>query len=436
MNKHIAPRAAFGAAMMTLLLLALASAKADKFIGVSQFGSSFAPSTTAGGNSSVAVFSPDGRYVAFASTAKNLSLTTNQTPFAAQFWPCFNVYLRDRTNGTTTLVSISADGTGGANADSIPTGISTNGQFVLFESFAGNLVTNQTTGKGDVYVRDVINGQTVLASINTNGVGGNAISRDSVMTTDGRYVAFASLAGDLVLNDTNGCYDIFIRDTVGGNTQVVSAGATGAASTSRRPLVTPDGRYVVFYSTATNLVPGVPTIGELFMRDTLSNTTTWVSAGAQGIFQSLGPYGSNSVAFNAAVSDDGNIVAYEAYSPAYAGGPPYPGFGVILRYNRLTGLTDIVNTNAFLQPPLLNENQASLDLTPDGRFVAFVGNVGPVGTNAPTGYTNAVFLWDAQSGSNTLVSVNLTNGVTPYAESDMPVVSTNGQYVAFLSSDT
>src|SRR5262249_1719873 len=134
------------------LLLTATSAKADKYLGVSQFDASFMPSTTAGGNSSGAVMSPDGRYVAFSSTAKNLALNTNQAPFAAQFLPCFNVYVRDRINGTTTLVSLNTAGTGGADADAIPTGISTNGQYVLFESCADNLVTNQTSGKGDVYM--------------------------------------------------------------------------------------------------------------------------------------------------------------------------------------------------------------------------------------------------------------------------------------------
>jgi Tol biopolymer transport system component len=420
-----------GAGTMLLWLLSALLAQADTVLTVSRFDSSLPPSGTAGGNSGAAVFTPDGRYVAFASTAKNLALTNNPTSLAAQFWPSFNVYLRDRTNGTTTLVSINAAGTGGGNADSIPRGISTNGQFVLFESFAGNLVMNLTTGKGDIYVRDVVNGQTLLVSVNTNDLGGNAISQDSVMTPDGRYVAFSSLASDLVPNDTNGIFDVFIRDRVGATSQLVSLGATAAPSPvvpggSRIPLVTPDGRYVLFYSTATNLVPGVPAVGDLFLRDTLSNITTWVSAGAQGLFSS------NSISFNPALSDDGNYVAYEACSVAY----PSPAYGVVQRYNRQTGLTDMVSTNAFVQPFLLCENLASLDMTSDGRFIAYVGNAGRVGSTEGMSFTNAVFLWDAQSGSNTLVSINLTNGVTYGAESDLPAVSTNGQYVAFVSSDT
>jgi WD40-like Beta Propeller Repeat len=422
-----------GAVAILILGLAAVTATADIIQGVSEFGSAYPPSTTAGGGSSVAVFSPDGRYVAFASTARNLALTSNHTSFAAQFTPCFNVYLRDRTNGTTTLVSVNAAGTGYANADSIPTAISTNGQFVLFESFAGNLVTNSTTRKGDVYLRDVLNGQTSLVSINTNGVGANAVSRDSALTPDGRYVAFASLASDLVQNDTNGISDIFIRDTLNSTTQLASVGASqspsAVISTSRIPSLTPDGRYVLFYSTATNLVPGAPAVGDLFLRDTLSNITTWVSSGAQGLFPTNGS--SNSFSFNPAISDDGNHIAYEACGTNFPTSP----YGAILRYNLQTGTTDVVNTNAYVPAFLLCENQASLDMTPDGRFIAFVGNIGKIGTPG-TPFTNAIFLWDAQTGSNTLVSANLNNGVTANAQSDFPVVSTNGQYVAFASSDT
>jgi hypothetical protein len=426
-----------GAAAISLLHLGVSTVNADTIRTVSQFDSNYQPSGTAGGNSSAAVFTPNGRYVAFASTAKNLRLTKNRTDLKAQFWPCFNVFLHDRTKGRTTLVSVDAGGTGGADADSIPTGISSNGQFVLFESFASNLVSDVTSGKGDIYVRDLVNQRTFLVSVNTNGSGGNAVSRDSVITPDGRYVAFSSLASDLVPNDKNGIFDIFIRDTVAATTELVSVGATGPPTSglsggSRVPSVTPDGRYVLFYSSATNLVPGVPAIGELFLRDTVSKTTTWVSAEAQGLFQYANPPNLNSVSFNGALSVDGNYVAYEACSLGF----PSPAYGFILRYNVQTGLTDIVNTNAYVDPFLLCDNEASLDMTPDGRFIAYVGNTGRISGAVEYNFTNAVFLWDAQSGSNTLVSVNLANGVTHGAESDLPAISTNGQYVTFVSSDT
>lgn len=154
--------------------------------------------------------------------------------------------------------------------------ISTNGQFVLFESAADNLVAGDTNSASDVFVRDVVNGTTILVSVNTNGVYGNGASYSSVMTPDGRYVAFASAATDLVPGDTNGISDVFVRNLWNGTTQLasVNAIATNAyTSFSDAPVITPDGRYVTFYSSATNLVVGQTFGGLIFQRDLVAGTT-------------------------------------------------------------------------------------------------------------------------------------------------------------------
>src|SRR5208282_6674602 len=126
--------------------------------------------------------------------------------------PVMNIDLRDRQQQTTTLVSVSLDGTGAGNGDSIPAGISTNGQFALFESAANNLVAGDTNGVNDVFVRDLVASVTTLVSVSTNGGAANGVSRSSVMTPDGRYVAFVSAASNLTPGDTNGIPDVFVRD--------------------------------------------------------------------------------------------------------------------------------------------------------------------------------------------------------------------------------
>ena len=148
------------------------------------------------------------------------------------FRPCrrLNVFLRDRASNTTTLVSVNLTGTGGGNGDSLPFGISTNGQFALFESAASDLVANDTNNAQDIFVRDLVNGTTTLVSVNTSGSSGNGESRDPVMTPDGRYVAFASAANDLVAGDNNGIPDIFVRDLQSNTTTLVSVGATSTSS--------------------------------------------------------------------------------------------------------------------------------------------------------------------------------------------------------------
>src|SRR5882724_5769454 len=153
--------------------LSVFAAMADTVPLASLSDAGIAPvSSTGMGDSGMPIISADGRYVLFASTANNLVVSNNAA--APQLMPFFNVYLRDRTNGSTTLVSVNYSGNGGGNGDSVPRGISTNGQFVLFESTARNLTTNNNstnaiTFPGDVYVRDVVNGTTTLVSVNTSG---------------------------------------------------------------------------------------------------------------------------------------------------------------------------------------------------------------------------------------------------------------------------
>ena len=111
------------------------------------------------------IVSADGRYVLFASTANNLALMTNDATMTAPTLPTLNVFLRDQASNTTTLVSVNLTGTGGGNGTSMPFGISTNGQFVLFESIASNLIANDTNNAQNIFVRDVVNGTTTLVSV-------------------------------------------------------------------------------------------------------------------------------------------------------------------------------------------------------------------------------------------------------------------------------
>ena len=169
--------------------------------------------------------SADGRFVLFASMANNLALTTNGAPIPSLVPPIMNVYLRDCSSNSITLVSVNLAGTGGGNADSLPAGVSTDGRFALFESGASDLVAGDTNNANDVFVRDLVNNVTLLVSVNTNGVSGNGASHNAVMTPDGSYVAFSSAASDLAAGDTNGIPDIFLRDLQGQSTKLISVGA-------------------------------------------------------------------------------------------------------------------------------------------------------------------------------------------------------------------
>jgi WD40-like Beta Propeller Repeat len=414
----------------TLLIVVVASivrpVDAGLIQNVSRRDPAFGPLEGGGGDSELPIVSASGRYVLFASTANNLALTTNGTPVPAVYPAPINVYLRDRTNGTTELVSVNTTGTGGGNDNSFPAAVSANGRFVLFQSDASNLVSDDTNNVSDVFVRDLVNETNLLVSISTGGGVGNGASRDAVMTPDGRYVAFVSAATNLVVGDANRIPDVFVRDLEPGTTLLVSVGATSTnasvlTSSSESPGITPDGRYVVFFSTATNLVPGLRIAGEVFVRDMIGGTTAWASVAARSVFQSL--YGStNAISYNSAISDEGRYVVFETSTNV---GVTFNSTGIILRHDMQSGVTDLIHSNANV-PMLSYENIHNLDMTPDGRFVAFVANVGTPATNS------AIYLWDAQTGTRTPVSVNLGGELPANAFCDSPSVSSDGQYVAFL----
>ena len=386
----------FRASLILFAICLPSAAIAQTLQPVSLSAASISAPSGGSGDSVSPVISADGRYVLFASAANNLVLTSSSNPITPVFPPKLNVFLRDRTNGTTTLISVNLADTGGGNADSMPVDISTNGQFVLFESFATNLVAGDTNNASDVFVRDLIHGTTTLVSTSTNGGFGNGVSRSSAMTPDGRYIAFVSSASNLAPGGNNVLANIFVRDLQGGTTTLASIGASGPGSSSELPDITPDGHYVAFYSTATNLIPGVTNTGEIYVRDLFGGITTWASAGAHAIAQSvIGT--SNTIAYNHTINDDGQFVAYEASSSAN----PLTQ-GIILRYSLVSGLTDTVNTNATGLPAYGNElNHRCLDMTPDGRFIAYVARNGTSASD--------IYLWDAQSATTTLVSATTTN---------------------------
>ena len=400
---------------------------------VSHSDSSFSPSLSSGGDSGLPIISANGRYVLYASTADNLALISNSVTTFSSLPRPLNVFLRDRNVGSNVLVSVSNTGNNGGNGDSWPVGISTNGQYALFESTASNLVDDDTNNVSDVFVRDLLNGITYLASVSTNGNPGNGVSRNAVMTPDGRYVAFISAANNLATGDTNKVPDVFLRDLQTLTTTYVSLGAisTNSASaapggSSESPVITPDGRHIAFFSTATNLVSGVQTVGDVYVRDVVGGTTAWASVNARSIFfNNVG--NSNAIACNQHISDDGQFVAFVACTNRVTSTSTR---GIALRHHLQSGVTETVHTNVHL-PLLAFESIRNLDMTPDGRFIAFAGNV-----TGFSGADSAIYLWDAQTGLNTLVSTDTNGTVVAGGICDSPAVSADGRFVAFVANAT
>jgi Tol biopolymer transport system component len=375
------------------------------------------------GNSVAPILSPDGRFVVFTSAANDL------VPGGNSYYS-LNVFLRDRAFNTTALISGNLSGAGGGNGSSMLGQASTNGQFVVFQSDASNLVPNDTNGVTDIFVRDRVAGTTTLVSVSTNGGPANGASTDPVMTADGHYVAFISRASNLVLGDTNNLADVFVRDLVAGTNELVSVNALLSSGTNNTftvmatPVMTPDGRYVAFFSLATNLVPAVPgtSKGEVYVRDRFTGRTTWASTNAAAIVSAMFNQ-NNATSYHPRLSDDGRYVTFKAGTTAST------GVAVVLQYDSTTGATAVVNTNGIGGSVDVDESYGP-EVTPDGRFIAFARHEGS--TNS--GYAS-VHVWDAQLASDTLVSDN-GSGVPTNTASHTPNISPDGRFVAFLSNAT
>jgi Ca2+-binding RTX toxin-like protein len=220
--------------------------------------------------------SADGRFVAFDSFASNLVAgdTNNNSPVRNS-----DIFLRDLLTSTTTRASIDSAGNQG-NSNSFSPSISADGRFVAFQSFVSNLVPGDTNNQPDIFVRGLLTNTTTLVSVDSAGNQGNNFSSSPSISSDGRFVAFKSFASNLVPGDTNNQPDIFVRDLSTNTTTRVSVDSAGnqGNNLSSSPSISADGRFVAFKSLASNLVPeNTNNQSGIFVRDLLTNTTTRVS---------------------------------------------------------------------------------------------------------------------------------------------------------------
>jgi Tol biopolymer transport system component len=170
-----------------------------------------------------------------------------------------DVFVKNMQSGVWTRASVNANGTQG-NEVSFDPSISSDGHYVAFTSFASNLTVGDTNGMNDVFVKNMETGVlTLVSGDEQRGIQGNGDSYDPSISADGRYVAFTSEASNLVPGDTNGVADVFVRDLQTGAITRVSTDASGNQGNQRSEgdaSISADGRYVAFTSQASNLVPG------------------------------------------------------------------------------------------------------------------------------------------------------------------------------------
>jgi Tol biopolymer transport system component len=242
--------------------------------------------------------SPDGRFVAFESAATNL--VPGDTNGA------WDIFVHDLATGATARVSLDSAGMQG-NSNSYGTSVSSDGRYVAFDSFASNLVPGDTNGTSDLFVRDRWTGATERVSVDSSGSQGNAACHHPAISSDARFVAFRSLASNLVPGDTNGTWDVFVRDRAAGTTRRVSVGSAGLQgnASSERPAISSDGRFVAFLGQASNLVPNDANgVADVFLLDVLSGAAARVSTASNG------QEGNGGCILRPSISADGRFVAF------------------------------------------------------------------------------------------------------------------------------
>ena len=321
--------------------------------------------------------SADGRYVAFSSAASNL--------VAGDTNGVRDIFVHDRQTRKTARVSVASDGSQ-ANDFSIYPSISADGRYVAFGSSASNLAAGDTNGVEDVFVHDRQTGETNRVSVASGSSQADSSSEFSTISADGRYVAFVSRASNLIAGDTNDEKDIFIHDRQTGETSRISLASDGtqANSYSYGGPISADGRYVVFQSSASNLVDGDTNgVSDVFVHDRQSGETSRVSV------HSDGPQ-ANDASYNPSISADGRYVAFSSYAYNLVPGD-INGEADVFVHDRQTGET--IRTPS--SPPGFQANDSSYapSISGNGRVIAFTSQA----SNLVAGDTNGsddVFVYE------------------------------------------
>lgn len=314
---------------------------------------------------------PDLRHVAFSSYATNLVPGDTNGPYPAGH----DVFVRDRLNGTTERVSIGSAGQQGDDA-SYHSAISADGRYVAFTSFAANLVAGDANGVEDVFVRDRVAGTTELVSLDSSGAQADGGTYCSSMSADGRYVVIYGSASNLVASDTNVSVDVFVRDRLSGTTERVSVDSSGVQgdANSDGGKISPDGRYVVFRSHASNLVPG-DTNGkaDVFLRDRSTGTTERLSVASDG---TQADDGSSRVE----LTPDGRFAAFQSEASNLVAGDTNGSSDIFVR-DRLLGTTERVSLRANGAEASADSGIQEISISTDGRYVAFDSQARLVGVD-------------------------------------------------------
>ncbi|MCI0508387.1 MAG: PKD domain-containing protein [Gammaproteobacteria bacterium] len=323
-----------------------------------------------------------------------------------------------------TIAKLSTAGTDEANGASINPAISADGSLVVFESDASNLTADDTNGVTDIFLFDVQNNTIERVSMGLGGAQANGASTNPVISGDGRYIAFESSAFNLVNDDSNQVIDIFLYDRESGSTTRISVNSSGAQASSHSfaPSISDDGRVIAFYSLAANLVAGDSNRAiDVFLHDTLNQSTERVSVAANG-------NQANTDSWQPSISADGQHIVFASNASNLTAGDTNSAQDIFLYDRQGPVVTLVSNTGAGLPS---NGRSSYPAVSGDGNFVVFESEATNLAPN-DNNYATDIFVFDRNQPS--IIRVNTSeSGDDANGPAFQPEISRDGRMVSFFS---
>jgi hypothetical protein len=378
--------------------------------------------------------SGDGRYVVFSSEATTLvdgDTNGKRDIFLRDRDTDLDGVFDEAGAVTTTRISNGLSGAQ-ANADSWQVSISGDGLYVAFASDASNLVTGDTNGTRDVFRYSLATAQIVRVSVSSAWVQGNALSDQPSISYYGDYVAFRSYANNLVPGDANDPSDIFVRDVTNSVTSMVSITSDGTPGNadSFDPAISGDGRVVAFASRATNLISGDNNgVSDIFAYDRMYGTTLLVSARG-GTTSTFG----NDESYTPSVNNYGDVIAFTSHAtnldPSVSDGN---GMADVFVRKVVSWNTHMISRSFF--GDMANADSYTPSVSGDGMFIAFASDASTLDLYNDMNGVRDIFLHDLTTGLTRLIS-RAYNGSASNGRSVAPAVSYGGRFTAFPSRAT
>jgi dipeptidyl aminopeptidase/acylaminoacyl peptidase len=294
---------------------------------------------------------------------------------------------------TTLRASVNSGG-GGADGHSTEVRLSGNGRYVAFASAATDLVEGDDEGKADVFVRDLAQGETRRLSVGPDGEGADATCFGVALSANGRWVAFASAATNLVPGVTG--LQVYLVERATGAIETASVDGAGVPVGGRQPSLSSSGRFVAFASTSDALVEGDDNGNyDVFRLDRSTGTVTCCSLGLDGTT-------ADGLNWLPALSGNGRWVAFTSTAGDLVAGDAN-GVEDVYLHDVKTGETQRVSVGPLGADANDDSTRASISRT--GRHVLFDSTASNL-VEDDSGDIRDVFLFDAKAGLMTLVSRN------------------------------